>query len=370
MRNNLLIHLCMMVALIGTTSCTVGKHDHVGDEFILSSIVANYPSLELNADTKSEAGEIVYKTYWNAGDEMAIVNVTQGYRVDKFISQSRIRNFEGSGVFVASGSYTYSPSDIVYAVYPYSAISLVNDGGVMRLANNKLTVSIADNLSYTSVSNSPLFSRNEIQVSRLLQASSLNSGGSLGFDLTRLVAMVLVISHLSSEDIASLNVNSLTFCAKGIAGTQDVTFSGSKVGSTPSLVRSGGGDLDSFTINLPSRPKVASTSAIAQFVPVFPFWVGRDSDHDGFTLLYDTDDYQIGFHREANGYWGSNAVISLNIFEGAYTRVEKRSQAVGDFRWWSALKDPNPFNGEITPGVYQEGALPGSRTGGYEDRSF
>ncbi len=366
--------MCVMVALFGAASCTVGNYDRMEDEFVLSSFVANYPQLELDAETKTEAGEVVYKTYWNVGDEMAIVNVTQGYRVDKYISQKRVRNFEGAGEFLAAGTYTYNPSDIVFVAYPYAAISIVDDGGVKRLANNKLTVTMADNLSYTSKSNSPMFSRNEIQVSKLLSASTLRSygdeAGSPGVDLTRLVGMVRIISHLSSEDIRSLRVNSLTFYAKGIFGTQDVTFSGTKVGSTPSLVRNGGGDLNSFTINLPSRPTAASTTPLAEFVPVFPIWVGRDSNHDGFTLIYDTDEVQIGFHREANGYWGSNAVIALNIFEGAYTRVEKRSQAVGDFRWWSALKDPNAFNGEITPGVYQDGVMPGSGTGAYEDRSF
>ncbi len=363
-----------MVALFGAASCTVGNYERTEDEFVLSSIVAKYPPLELDSDTKTEAGEIVYKMYWNVGDELAIVNVTQGYRVDKYISQSRVRNFEGAGQFLAADSYTYSPSDIVFVVYPYAAISIVDDGGVKRLANNKLTVTLADNLSYTSKSNSPMFSRNEIQVSDLLSASSLRpfveEAGSLGIDLKRLVGMVRIISHVSSEDISSLRVNSLTFCAKGIFGTQDVTFSGSSVGSTPSLVRSGGGDLNSFTVNLPNRPTAASASALAEFVPVFPIWVGRDSEPDGFTLIYDTDDRQIGFHREANGYWGSNAVIALNLFEGSYTRVATRSLAVGDFRWWSALKDSNPFNGEITPGVYREGVLPGSGAGQYEDRSL
>ena len=373
MRKLLFIHMCMMVALFGAASCTVGNYDRMEDEFVLHSIVANYPSLELEADTKTEPGEVVYKMYWNVGDELAIVNVTQGYRVDKYISQSRVRNFEGAGQFIAAGSYTYNPSDIVFVVYPYAAISIVDDGGVKRLANNKLTVTLEDNLSYSSSSNT-LFPRNEIQVSELLSANSLRpfveDAASLGIDLKRLVVMVRIISHLSSEDVSSLRVNSLTFCAKGIFGTQDVTFSGSTVGSTPSLVRSGGGDLNSFTVNLPSRPAAASTSNLVDFVPVFPIWVGRDSEHDGFTVIYDTDDYQIGFHREANGYWGSNAVIALNIFEGTYNRVATRSLAVGDFRWWSALKDSNPFNGEITPGVYQNGNLPGSGTGAYEDRAF
>ena len=195
------IHLCLMVALFGAASCTVGNYERTEDEFVLSSFVANYPSLELDADTKTEAGEIVYKMYWNVGDELAIVNVTQGYRVDKYISQSRIRNFEGAGQFLAADSYTYSPSDIVFVVYPYAAISIVDDGGVKRLANNKLTVTLEDNLSYTSKSNSPMFSRNEIQVSKLLSASSLRSYGdevgSPGVDLTRLVGMVRIISHLS-----------------------------------------------------------------------------------------------------------------------------------------------------------------------------
>ncbi len=368
------IHLCVMVVLLGTASCTVGNYERAEDQFVLSSFLANYPPLELDADTKSEAGEVVYKMYWNVGDELAIVNVTQGYRVDKYISQSRVRNFEGAGQFLAAGTYTYSPTDIVFIAYPYAAISLVDDGGVKRLANNKLTVTLADNLSYSSKSNSPVFARNEIQVSSLLSANSLRSygdaAGSPGIDLTRLVAMLRVVSHLSSEDIASLSLNSLEFCAKGISGTQDVTFSGSTVGSTPSFVRSGGGDRNSLTVNLPNRPTAVSASAIVEFIPVFPIWVGRDSEHDGFSLIYDTDDRQMGFRREVNGYWGSNAVIVLNIYEGTYTRVATRSLAVGDLRWWSALKDSNPFNGEITPGVYQEGTLPGSSTGAYEDRSF
>ena len=149
-----------------------------------------------------------------------------------------------------------------------------------------------------------------------------------------------------------------------------MTFSSNKAGGRPSLVRAGGGSQRSITINLPGQPKVASTAAIAEFIPIFPIWVGKDDTHDGFTLIYDTDEVQIGFHREANGYWGSNAVIALNLFEGSYTRAETRSSAVGDLRWWSARKDDNPFNGDISPGYYQNGNLPGSGAGQYEDRSF
>ena len=369
-----MVDLCVGLTLLGVISCTSEPCELETESFSLSHIVAQYPAIELDDETKSEAGEVVYNTYWNVGDEMAVVNVTQGYRVDKYISQRRIKTIQGSGEFVAENSLTYYAGDIVYAVYPYAAISLVDDGGVKRLANNKLTITLSDNLSYTSKSNSPMFSRNDIQVSSLLSASSLrpygDSEGYPGITMNRLTGMIRILSHLSSEELVSLSVNSVTVNATGIAGSQDVTFSSNNVGATPSFVRSGGGSINSLTVILPGRPKVASTAAIAEFVPFFPIWVGRDDTHDGFSLIYDTDDYQLGFHREANGYWGSNAVIALNIFEGSYTRVKTRSLAVGDLRWWAVLKDPNPFNGEITPGVYQEGVLPGSGAGQYEDRSL
>ncbi len=371
-RSNILLLLCVGLTLMGAVSCTREMRDSEEDVFTLPAFMAKYPVIELNEDTKSEAGEVIYNTYWNVGDEMALVNVTQGYRVDKYISQSRIKTVEGAGQFVAEGSPTYNSSDIVYAVYPYAAISLVNDGGVMRLANNKLTITLTDNLSYTSKANSPMFSKNDIQVSSLIAASSMRAQGAAegypGITMNRLTGMLRVLSHVSSEDLAPLRINSVTLNATGIAGSQDVVFSGSSVGAKPSFASTGGGSLNSLTVNLTGRPTVASTATIVEFVPFFPIWMGRDTTHDGFSLIYNTDDYQLGFHREANGYWRSNAVIALNIFEGSYTRVANRTLAVGDLLWWAALKTDHPFNGDITPGVYREGVLPGSGAGQYEER--
>ncbi len=373
-RSHILLLLCVGLTLPGAVSCTREMRDSEEDTFILSAFIAKYPVIELDEDTKSEAGGVIYNTYWNVGDEMALVNVTQGYRVDKYISQSRIINTQGAGQFVAEGTVTYNSNDIVYAVYPYAAISLVDDGSVKRLANNKLTITLTDNLSYTSKSNSPMFSRNDIQVSSLIRASSMRANGSAdgypGITMNRLTGMLRVLSHVSDEDLASIRINSVTLNASGIAGSQDVTFSGSNVGATPSFSSRGGGSLNSLTVNLTNRPTVASTATIAEFIPFFPIWMGRDDTHDGFSLVYNTDDYQLGFHREANGYWRSNAVIALNIFEGSYTRVANRSLAVGDLLWWGIRTDDNPFNGEITPGMYQEGNMPGSGTGAYEDRVF
>lgn len=364
--------LCMGLALLGTVSCTEEPCAPDTDSFSLPVIVAQYPSIDLPQDTKSEAGEVVYNTYWNVGDELAVVNVTQAYRVDKYVSRARIKTLPGTGEFEAVGNPTYRASDLVYAVYPYSAVSLIDDGGVTRLANNKLTVSLTDNLSYTSKTNSPMFSQNDIQVSTLIRASTLRPAGDPegfpGITMTRLTGMIRILSHISSEELSALSINAVTLYATGIAGSQDVTFSSNKAGGRPSLVRAGGGSQRSITINLPGQPKVASTAAIAEFIPIFPIWVGKDDTHDGFTLIYDTDEVQIGFHREANGYWGSNAVIALNLFEGSYTRAETRSSAVGDLRWWSARKDDNPFNGDISPGSYQNGNLPGSGAGQYEER--
>ena len=150
--------------------------------------------------------------------------------------------------------------------------------------------------------------------------------------------MIRVLSHVSHSDITAEHVNSVTIAIKGVAGEADVTFSGKTVGSTPSMSLNSGTN-DTFTVNLTKRPAVGSSTTIAEFIPVFPSSLKKDGDLTGFSVIYNTDTYEIGFHREVSTNLNSNGVLAFNIFEGAYTQVISREQAVGDLSWWYAPKE-------------------------------
>lgn len=348
-----------ILVLIGV-SCTQEAPVKSDDApFVLPGFVAQYPVVVLDNDTKSEAGEVQYRMYWNVGDVMAIVNVSQGGRVDTYTSTARVRNVDGAGRFAADAEYTYNPDDIVFAIYPYEAVNDIDlDGSVYTVS-----VHLTDNQSYTSKSNSPMFAKNDIQVSPLLQASSLLTYGekSPGIDLQRMTGMIRILSHVSDHTLSSEAVSSVSVCAVGIAGNTDIKFSGKSVGATPSIVLNSGSER-SLTINLSNTPKMASTTPLAEFIPVFPVWIGVDATRSGFDIVYNTTNYRVGFHREVNYNVRSNNVLAMNIFEGVYEKVTSDEDALGDSKWWYTLK----AGGMNSSGSFgSEGSELGSTAGGF-----
>lgn len=337
-KTSIFTSFCLVAIILSSPSCTKGVTDDAGDGSItISSITAFYPALEWDESTKSEAGEVQYKMYWSVGDRMAVINVSQGNRIDTYTSTARVSNTgSGEGTFSPDADYSYDPSDLLYAVYPASAITSVDNSGDVFKAKVHLT----DNLSYTSKSDSPMFAQNDIQVSPVVQASSLVSSGSSypGLPMKRMTGMIRILSHISDQNLNTEPVNTITVNAVGIAGTADIVFSGKTVGSTPSI-NVNQGDAQTMTVTLTNKPLVASAAAIAEFIPVFPIWLGKDSERPGFNVIYSTDNYVVGFHREWAVNLRSNNVLAMNIFEGAYTRVRKQENASGDFKWWYAPKE-------------------------------
>ena len=346
--NQFLLSLSAIGAVLlsfSVTSCL--KQTNGEASFIVSQIEVRRPELS-EEETKAEGGAVNYKMYWNIGDKLALVNVSQGNRIDTYTSLTRVENKGGAGQFEADAVYSYNPTDIVFTVYPYEAITHVGSDA----SGYKVTVQMMDNLDYVSRSNSPMFSRNDIEVSPMLLASALQSSGAKypGIDMKRMIGMVRVLSHVSASEIGRQHVNTLVFCAKGCSGTADVMFSAVEAGASPSIVPNSGSG-DEFTVNLPNHPTVGSTTPMVEFLPVFPIRLMENGELPGFTLKYYTDTHEIGFHRSMNNTLGSNGVFALNIFEGTYDKVESGKDAVGDLKWWYSLKAggeqrPGGFSGE------------------------
>ena len=361
-RKNVRILCVGVLALLGV-SCVKNETAAPNNDnsFVLSSFVADYPVLSLGEDTKSEAASVIYRVYWNAGDKIAIINVSQGNRVDTYTSVARIEDTGGAGRFDADDVYSYNPDDIVFAVYPPTAIADISTSGDVY----KLTVELEDNLSYNSKSDSPMFERNNIQVSNLYHASDLQLSGDKrpGIVLNRMTSMIRIMSHISTEALNTEPVSAVAVRAKGLAGSADVVFSGKAVGATPSIqLNSGTGDLMNVTVT--NNLLMASTTPIAEFIPVFPIYLGKDATRDGFEIKFTTEQYFVNFHREMSASLVSNGVLAMNIFEGAYTRVKGEEEAVGDYKWWYTLKK----GGMNSSGSFgSEGSELGSTAGGFSE---
>lgn len=355
--------LCVGVLALLGVSCvkneTVGQnHDN---SFVLSSFVADYPVPSLGEDTKSEAASLIYRVYWNVGDRIAVINVSQGNRVDTYTSVARVEDTGGAGRFDADGVYSYNADDIVFAVYPYNAFTDISTSG----DKYKLTVELLDNLTYTNKSDSPMFERNNIQVSNLYRASDLQLSGDKrpGIVLNRMTSMVRILSHISTETLNKERVSAISVLAKGLAGSADVVFSGKAAGATPSIQLNSGSE-DRMNVTLGNNLLMASTTPIAEFIPVFPIWLGSDATRDGLDILFTTEQYYVDFHREMNTNLTSNGVLAMNIFEGAYTHVFSEKEAVGDYKWWYTFKK----GGMNSSGSFEGyGTEMGSTAGGFSE---
>lgn len=352
----------LAVVLMVSGACTrEGASALNGEAFILPGIMVESPYTEPDDATKSVAGEVQYKLYWNAGDKIAIVNISQGNRIDTYTSTARTNENDGLASFKADAGYSYNPNDLVFAAYPVDAIENI----ATSVAPYKITMSLADNTSYYIKSNSPMFSRNDIQVSPLMNASQLQgSGNNLpSIKPSRMTAMLRVLSHISNETLSQEQVSALTVAVKGVAGQADIVFSGTSAGAKPSLAVNMGSE-DQITVLLPNRPKMASAAAIVEFIPVFPIWFGRDNTRDGISFIFTTDLYKAAFHREADSNVRSNNVTAFNIFEGSYTRIGSEDSFFADNQWWYTLK----AGGMNSPGNFDSpGPNIGSSAGGFVD---
>jgi len=325
-----------VLLVLSGVSCSKGSAPvSDGDSSFTVSQITVCPPVLTEDETKAEGGAVIYRVYWNIGDKLAIVNVSQGNRIDTYTSLTRVENTNGSGQFQADAVYSYDPGDVVFAVYPYEAITNISNGAT----GYKVTVQMTDYIDYYSRSNSPMFSKNDIEVSRMLDASSLKTSGSQypGITMNRMIGMVRLLSHVSDSEVSRQRVNSVKFGVKGAFGQADVVFSGMEVGASPSITANSG-SADEITINLPNHPTVGTGSALLEFLPLFPARLIEDGDLTGYTLRYYTDTHEVGFHRTMSNTLGSNQVMAMNIFEGAYTRVKSSKEAVGDYKWWYILK--------------------------------
>lgn len=349
----------MLGSLFGV-SCQL-THDAEPASGQLRQLTLRYTEVPITDEigTKTQVGSLSMKLSWQAGDAVAVYDETTKLFYKYELNPSYVGAENGAFVLAAGqGTPDFGNHDL-HAIYPYSAVSV--DGGQLYVT---LYPEKSGGYVYSNAktANDP-FTFNDILITRRFKASSLS--GVLTF--SRMVSLMALNITMSDEVLRSERINKVTFKATGIAGKAPVTFSS----GTPSIARNAG-TKDSFSIVTSATPRYSATDFLVRFVPMLPINTLQSATNLGMTFLLENDNYIVGFHRNRDQNFSSGGNTFLDLYEGYYTFQFNSESAAGDTHqsWWYVTKDPNPFNGEITPGVYQEGALPGSRTGGYEDRSF
>jgi len=353
----------LILSIIGVffgASCQL-THDAESASGQLRQLMLHYTEVPLldDTDTKTQVGNLSMKLAWKAGDAVAVYDETTQLFYKYELNPAYV-GAENGAFDLAAGEATpdFGNHDL-HAIYPYDAVSV--EGGQLYIETFREREG-GYVYSHAKTANEA-FSLNDILITRRFKASSLS--GVMSF--SRMVSLLDLNITMSDETVRSETINKVTFKATGIAGKSPVIFSS----GTPSLGRSVG-TKDSFTITLTTAPRYSATDFLVRFVPMLPINTLQSETNLGFTFLVENDKYIVGFHRNRNQNFSSGGSTFLDLYEGFYTNRFPSESAAGYTHqsWWCVTKDPNAFNGEITPGVYQNGVLPGSGTGAYEDRPF
>ena len=328
--------------LTGILSCSKNSGQEASPgPVLLSRVEAAFCDPQASGpETKNEVADFYYSVVWRTGDEIALVNVTQN-RIDRYVYAGTDGGKEN--LFDASdGPYSYNPSDEVYAVYPYDAVTL--SGGALQ-------VHLTDNATFTSQSNNDAFRKNDIQVSAKLDPAALAAEGSL-IPLQRVVTLLTVYSIMNDGGFTGRTVSDLSIQVAGCAGTAKIKFNG----DGQPYVEPNGGDASSLTVALANAPKLGNpTNPAASFIPLYPCSLA-----EGITLRFGTTGgtCTVGAYRIPTITLGQNRYRNFTFYESGYTRVASQEAAIshGDLSWWAELDEAS----SITVGAGEGGWYDGS----------
>lgn len=361
------IHVSIMLCfLMGLFSCEKNAREPDDLSFYrISEIQATYcnPQVSESDATKNEVTDFYYSVVWRTGDEIALVNVTQN-RIDEYIYAGEDK--EKTNVFRAvSGPYTYTETDEIYAVYPYSAA---------RIDGSNLKVMLTSGLTYTSKSNNVPFKTNDIQVSARLNPASIVEGDNT-ITMNRLVTLLSIYSVVAEEPLADEVITALTIQVAGCAGEATVLFDGQ---GNPYL--STGTD-NSMKVNVSGTHLLGSPSTPAvSFIPLVPCAL-----NGGIKLVFETESNFVGLYSTPSATLGKNRYRDFYFNQRTYTKVLSEAEATFNKSWWIALKGPgvtpsgnaggfgnpagaNPSGSDAGGFGNPNGANPGgSNAGGFEN---
>lgn len=316
--------LFALAFLLSMASCTKNVREPDNRQvYQISEIQAAYcnPQVDESQLTKNEVTDFYYSVVWRTGDEIALVNLTQN-RIDRYQYNGADKGKDN--VFRAvGGPYSYGESDVVYAVYPYSAASI--DG-------SNLKVTLTDGLTFTSKSNNVPFKTNDIQVSKRLNPASIIGNGSSDnvISLFRIVTLLSVFSVVNEPELADDLITALTIHIDGCAGQATVQFNGD---GEPYLSNNCG-TANSMKVLLAGSHKLASpTSAAVSFIPLVP-----SALNGGIKLVFETADKIVGAYNEYNATLGGNRYRDLYFNQRLYTLVNDEENATFKQSWWYTLK--------------------------------
>ena len=345
--------LLPILALILSTSCD--KHSQVvlpEETFTVSSITAEYTSVNV-PETKNEIGRVYYEVTWTTGDKIAIVNMDNGAIHSYTVKASSVGKV--NGVFIADATYAYTDGDHLVAVYPFNAASW---------SDNKLYVTVKNEVEYHSATDIPAFAANDIQVSKVMTGSQfkalVESSSSLSFD--RMVALISTTCVVSSNELRSKTASEFAICHNGICGTAEVQFDGE---GKPSVAASSGTGENSNRLVVALTPGHAMNGItyVVKFIPVFPL-----NENNGFAFVLRTeDDFEAGFYLKQDRTINSNKHQSFIIYDGNYTPVDSQAEATSHHQWWYRYLNADKFDAEAggftsAPGASLDGNGAGSFT--------
>lgn len=347
------IFILFAFACIPFFSCSRDNtRETVQENDTICQLGLRYP--ELDSDTKTQVGNVNLQVVWVNGDAIALFDATEN-RVYKFELDSGSNGKQDGEFNLAAGQSSPTPGHDFYAIYPYDAVSL--SGSTL-----KVEVYPEKDGGYVyggAKSGNEAFALNDILVTDCF--NSLDGRLHVVNDMNRLVTLLAVNVTISDENLRSEIIKKVTFKATGISGIVPVTFSDGK----PQIAKNAG-TKDSITLTLTTNPKMSASDYVVRFIPLLPVNTLQSASNLGLTILLDSDNYEVGFHRNRNQNLNSGANNFVDLFEGLYTNLVNSEAEAGTthLSWWHVAKT-DQLSDESDAGTYRNSTLPGSGAGSY-----
>ena len=313
----------MFAVLACSCAKTAGNGDFLG-EVRIRSFSAEYPPIEDETATKNTVSSVSNYFQWSAGDEIGVVDFARdgGTVVDRYVYDTSKGDYS-SAYFKTPGdaSYSYGENDVLIAIYPRESFEVVNGEIILSLRNSSI--------GYSGTNRYLPLAANDIQAAKV-SAAELASGEKLS--LKRVVCFFSLYTGVAEEELKTETITTFTVDIPNAVGSAKLNYNGttptvSEVTGTPTV----------YTHTAP--PNIAtSQNPVVNFVPVFPF-----NASSGWTFKFDTENYEVGFHRQVNSNYSRGTHYRLVLSEGAYTKVASSAEATFDKAFWiTDLRAPFP----------------------------